>query len=444
MSFISCKFVARSLQQTGLNHSRRSFKLCLSRMSSTQAVADNEPLPTIHEIRSRIVKIMGASVCYDPKNIQLVKRDHLLKYLPKSQDELPVRSMQDSFEAAIIPLANDLDLRDKMVTVQGFVRLGRFMEIMDLFAVYISLKHLKIPNLPEDLPTPYVIVTVLVDDVTFTSYKAKPDKDIRISGQTTFVGKTSLEISVWLEQLSDGAWERITKAVFVMVARNSNNTASAFVNKIEPGDEREKQIFNSGLERTTVRKKESSESLLVHPPSVAEQQMIHKVFLDTIDKSNPLLGRRILPPHHVWMEGTKQHSVIHLHPEERNLHNKIFGGFLMRQALELAWLCAYMHSKQKPKLWHINDVSFKQPVEVGSLLRMSSEVVYTEKTFMQVCVNADVYHPPTKTTTETNSFHYTLESLEDVEKVIPRSYHEAMMYIDGKRRYDRAMRLINE
>jgi hypothetical protein len=42
---------------------------------------------------------------------------------------------------------------------------------------------------------------------------------------------------------------------------------------------------------------------------------------------------------------------------------------------------------------------------------------------MQVCVNADVYHPPTKTTTETNSFHYTLESLEDVEKVIPRSYH---------------------
>ncbi|XP_026680287.1 acyl-coenzyme A thioesterase 9, mitochondrial-like, partial [Diaphorina citri] len=98
--------------------------------------------------------------------------------------------MQDSFEAAIIPLANDLDLRDKMVTVQGFVRLGRFMEIMDLFAVYISLKHLKIPNLPEDLPTPYVIVTVLVDDVTFTSYKAKPDKDIRISGQTTFVGKT--------------------------------------------------------------------------------------------------------------------------------------------------------------------------------------------------------------------------------------------------------------
>jgi Acyl-CoA hydrolase len=75
----------------------------------------------------------------------------------------------------------------------------------------------------------------------------QPDKDIRISGQTTFVGKTSLEISVWLEQLSDGAWERITKAVFVMVARNSNNTASAFVNKIEPGDEREKQIFNSGL-----------------------------------------------------------------------------------------------------------------------------------------------------------------------------------------------------
>jgi hypothetical protein len=48
-----------------------------------------------------------------------------------------------------------------------------FNHDFSLFPVYISLKHLKIPNLPEDLPTPYVIVTVLVDDVTFTSYKAK-------------------------------------------------------------------------------------------------------------------------------------------------------------------------------------------------------------------------------------------------------------------------------
>uniref|UniRef100_A0A8D8RZ80 Acyl-coenzyme A thioesterase 9, mitochondrial n=1 Tax=Cacopsylla melanoneura TaxID=428564 RepID=A0A8D8RZ80_9HEMI len=439
---MSLSLMVRSLRLSGWNHARvLSYKLCFSKMSTQ---AESEPLPTINEIRARIVKLMGANVSYDPKNIHLAKRDHLLKYLPRSQDELPVRSMQDSFEAATIPLSEDLDLRDKMVTVQGAVRLGRFMEIMDLFAVYIALKHLQLPNLPPDLPTPYVIVTVLVDDVTFTSYKAKPDKDIRISGQTTFVGKTSMEISVWLDQLSDGAWEKITKAVFVMVARNSNNTASALVNKIEPGNEREKHILATGLERTNMRKIESNESLLVHPPSTFEQQMIHKVFLDTIDKSNPLLGRRILPPYHVWMEATRQNSVIHLHPEERNLHNKIFGGFLMRQALELAWLCGYMHSKQKPKLWHINDVSFKQPVEVGSLLRMTTEVVYTEKTFMQVCVNADVYHPPTKTTTETNSFHYTFESLEDVEKVIPRSYHEAMMYIDGKRRYDRAIRLITE
>lgn len=29
--------------------------------------------------------------------------------------------------------------------------------------------------------------------------------------------------------------------------------------------------------------------------------------------------------------------------QDRNFHNKIFGGFLMRQALELGWLTAYCH-----------------------------------------------------------------------------------------------------
>ena len=29
-------------------------------------------------------------------------------------------------------------------------------------------------------------------------------------------------------------------------------------------------------------------------------------------------------------------------PENRNLYNKVFGGFIMRQALELAWANTYM------------------------------------------------------------------------------------------------------
>lgn len=61
-------------------------------------------------------------------------REHLLQYEPKSLNDLPTRSMQDSFTSAIIPLSTDLALQEKYVTFMGHVRLGRLMEDMDLFA----------------------------------------------------------------------------------------------------------------------------------------------------------------------------------------------------------------------------------------------------------------------------------------------------------------------
>lgn len=61
-------------------------------------------------------------------------REYLYDILPKSQDELEARTMQDSFTSAIIPLSTDLDLQDKYVSFLGHVRLGRLLEDMDVFA----------------------------------------------------------------------------------------------------------------------------------------------------------------------------------------------------------------------------------------------------------------------------------------------------------------------
>lgn len=74
---------------------------------------------------------MGIETGYKP--IQ-PSRAHLLQYLPASQEELPPRSMQDSFMAALIPLSTDTDLQDKYITFLGHVRVGRLLEDMDIFA----------------------------------------------------------------------------------------------------------------------------------------------------------------------------------------------------------------------------------------------------------------------------------------------------------------------
>jgi hypothetical protein len=54
--------------------------------------------------------------------------------LPKSQSELPAKRMLDSYEAALIPLKNDKELRGIYVNSFNLVRYGRIMEDLDTLA----------------------------------------------------------------------------------------------------------------------------------------------------------------------------------------------------------------------------------------------------------------------------------------------------------------------
>lgn len=121
-------------------------------------------------VRVKITKKLGI-----PKRYSVLKqsREHLLQFEPKSSSELPPRSMQDSFTSAVIPLANDFELQDKYVTFLGSVRLGRLMEDMDLFAVWVVHQHMLIPNLDPATPFPYTFVTLLVDKISFTDVVPK-------------------------------------------------------------------------------------------------------------------------------------------------------------------------------------------------------------------------------------------------------------------------------
>ena len=60
--------------------------------------------------------------------------------------------------------------------------------------------------------------------------------------------------------------------------------------------------------------------------------------------------------------------------EYRNRFNKIFGGFLMRQAFELAWANAYVFARQRPYIEFMDDILFQAPVDIGSLLFFNSQV----------------------------------------------------------------------
>lgn len=249
----------------------------------------------------------------------------------------------------------------------------------------------------------------------------------------SWVGNSSLEVVVWLEQRTYDTWNRITRAIFVLAARNSTNTTSAIINALEPASDREKQILSGGEDRKQKRIDFQKVHVLKVMPNSEEQQIIY----DMYSRTTAMEGRkRHLPPGNIWMKDSTLSSIVFSHPENRNLHNTVFGGFIMHQAVELTWVLAYRFSKYRPSLKCISDINFKKPVPVNSLIEMHAHVVYTYLNHIQIMAYVEVYDPSAERSHTTNTFHFTYEVPEIVKEVIPLMYDEAMMFINGKRHFE--------
>lgn len=108
----------------------------------------------------------------------------------------------------------------------------------------------------------------------------------------------------------------------------------------------------------------------------------------------------------------------------------------MRQAFELAWANACLYSQTTPRITMVDDISFRKPVIIGSLLLLSSQVVYTQENHIQVKVHAQTIDPKTSKKEVTNDFYFKFSVPflnKTVPRVFPKTYAESMMYIDGKR-----------
>ncbi|EPY74080.1 hypothetical protein CB1_002303001 [Camelus ferus] len=153
--------------------------------------------------------------------------------------------------------------------------------------------------------------------------------------------------------------------------------------------------------------------------------------------------------HVCWVGKTSMEVKIQMF-QERNIFNRIFGGFLMRKAYELGWATAcnfgrlllwfsmlsFPDSGSRPFVVAVDDIMFQKPVEVGSLLFLSSQVCFTQENYIQVRVHSEVASLQDKEHMTTNVFHFTFMSEKEVPLVFPRTYGESMLYLDGQRHFN--------
>ncbi|XP_050792604.1 acyl-coenzyme A thioesterase 9, mitochondrial isoform X3 [Gopherus flavomarginatus] len=367
------------------------------------------------------------------------ERKDLHSLLAKQQEDLPPRKMNDSYIEVILPLGSQPELREKYLNVHNTVRFGRILEDLDSLGVLICYTHTKHEASQR---SPLSIVTALVDKIDLCKKVIYPDCDIKFTGNVSWVGKTSMEVKMHMLQvgLHDDTYSSVLDATFVMVARDPENKRSAFVNPLIPEGPEEEEIFRKGELNKMRRVDFSTASLLKMAPTAEERNIVHNIFLNTLDTRTVSFRSRVLPPNSVWMEDAKLKSLVICHPQERNIFNRIFGGFLMRKAFELGWATASSYGGARPYVVAVDDIMFQRPVEIGSLLLLSAQVCYTAENYIQIRVHSEVYDSDTREHKTTNVFHFTFMSEREVPQIVPKTYGESMLYLDGKRHFSATMK----
>ncbi|XP_062907266.1 acyl-coenzyme A thioesterase 9, mitochondrial-like isoform X2 [Mobula hypostoma] len=358
----------------------------------------------MNDVRKELQNIVGASKNWSDHLKSAKERASLNSLLVESQDSLPCRRMKDSYLETYLPLGSRPVLREQYLNVHNLVRFGRILEDLDSFG---------------DLVKKVIL----------------PDCDLKFSGHVTWVGRSSMEVQMHVSQYQNGTFSPVLQATFVMVARDASNKSAALINPLKRECPEEEKLFQRGDLNKAKRTALKEASLLKAAPNEDEQKIIHEMFLETLDVRTVSFHSRVLPKNSVWMGDSKLKSLEICHPQERNIFNKIFGGFLMRKAFELAWANACVYGGSRPYPVAVDDILFQKPVEIGSLLYLSSQVCYTKGNYIQVRVHSTVVDPVSREHHTTNIFHFTFGSENEVMQVFPKTYGESMLYLDGKRHF---------
>ncbi|KAF5391978.1 hypothetical protein D9757_003247 [Collybiopsis confluens] len=321
-------------------------------------------------------------------------------------DTLPPRNMNDSYTEFTLPFASDINLLEEYVNASGGIRTGKLMEHLDSLAGSISYKHVLGPtasSVQNVAEMGLYIVTASVERLDMLR-PLNATHDLRFSGQVIYTGKSSMEVAVRIESLAKDAGEKdetVLLGRFSMVCRDAKTNLAHPINALHVSTPEESTLFAIGQELKRRRASLAQRSLGRVPPSSEEAAALHENFLkfgEVIDqpnyigyhhetnneirtvssKKNSGLATLDYTAELVPMGETRVERCMLMFPQERNVHQKVFGGYLMRLAYELGFSNASMFCRGRVRFLALDEISFKLPVPIGSILRLTSVVLYDD------------------------------------------------------------------
>jgi len=161
----------------------------------------------------------------------------------------------------------------------------------------------------------------------------------------SYTTESTLEVFLRLATLpAEGSAEKAETILcgrFLMASRKSSGGKHVGPKLLVEGPI-EEELFRMGKELRQAKKARGSVSLAKVPPTEEEGRLLHELFVGR----SALYERGVpLPPDAVFMRDTIMSSSLITQPGDRNVHNKVFGGYLMRVCYELAFANASRFAK---------------------------------------------------------------------------------------------------
>ncbi|CAA0833337.1 Thioesterase/thiol ester dehydrase-isomerase superfamily protein [Striga hermonthica] len=293
----------------------------------------------------------------------------------------------------------------------------------------------------EDSSTrPLILVTASVDKMVLRR-PIRVETDLTIAGAVTWVGRSSMEIQLEVtqpcEESSDPSDALALTANFTFVARDSKTGKSTMINQISPETEKEKLLCEEAEQRNKSRKKKKGQQ----KKEISDEEL--KRLNDLLSEGRVFCDMPALADKDsILIKDTCLQNSLMCQPQQRNIHGRIFGGFLMRRAFELAFATAYSFSGSAPCFLEVDHVDFLKPVDVGNFLRFNSCVLFTElenpaQPMINVEVVAHVMRPEQRSSEVSNKFYFTftinsnaLKNGQKIWNVVPATEEEARRVIE--------------
>ncbi|QOL82115.1 acyl-CoA thioesterase [Pseudooceanicola spongiae] len=113
------------------------------------------------------------------------------------------------------------------------------------------------------------------------------------------------------------------------------------------------------------------------------------------------------------MDHRELEMTVLMTPDMANFSGKVHGGALLNLLDRVAFSCASRFSKRYAVTLSVDQVTFKEPINVGELVTFRSSVNHAGRTSMEIGIRVEAQDIRSGVSRHTNSCYFTMVAVDD-------------------------------